>query len=169
MGLRVSDRQNLAPSSCRKPGVRLALLVPQPNSGSWSTEPHVPWSPSHTYGESRWMQWTKAGKGGGGRNAAWTQTSPQAREGESYHPDHRALARDTATGIPGAQSGKGTRGEQGKRLLSRGSCTAPALTWALASRKRREPAMDPGQLPQQLGEFWRLEALHCPPHARCVW
>lgn len=29
--------------------------------------------------------------------------------------------------------------------------------------------MDPGQLPQQLGEFWRLEALHCPPHARCVW
>lgn len=37
-----------------------------PNAGSWSTVPHVPLSPSHNYGESRWMQWTKGMVEGGG-------------------------------------------------------------------------------------------------------
>lgn len=39
--------------------MKLALLAPQPNSGSWSAVPHVPWSRSRNNGESRWMQWTK--------------------------------------------------------------------------------------------------------------
>lgn len=39
--------------------MRLALLAAQPNPGSWSTMPHVPWSPSHNYGESERMWWTR--------------------------------------------------------------------------------------------------------------
>lgn len=39
--------------------MRPALLAPQPNSGSQSTVPHVPWSPSRNYGESRWERWTE--------------------------------------------------------------------------------------------------------------
>ena len=47
-------------------GVRRALLAPQPNSGSGSTVPHVPWSPSRNNGGSRWMWQTEEGDGGGG-------------------------------------------------------------------------------------------------------
>lgn len=87
------------PSSCKKPGVRLALLAPHPNSGSWSTEPQVPWSPSHTYGKSRWMQWTKGRVEGDGMQHGHR---PRPRPGRG-----RAATLTTATGIPGPRGARG--------------------------------------------------------------
>lgn len=70
--------------------MRLALLAAQPNPGSWSTMPHVPWSPSHNYGESERMWWTQRMAEGGGMQH---EHEPRPRPGEGgCPPAPRALA-----------------------------------------------------------------------------
>lgn len=81
--------------------MRLALLAPQPNPGSWSTVPHVPWSPSQNYGESRWMWWTKGMVEGGGMQHGH---EPRPRPGEGgCHPAPPCPCREAAPGFLGAE------------------------------------------------------------------
>lgn len=136
------------PQKGTKPGARPALLAPQPSSGSRSTAPHVPGP----------LQIVMVKAGGCGGPRGWWRVAECSMdmdlalgqgEGE-LPPGLRALAREAATGSPGAKRGESTRGESGT------DCCLRALPWPGTGRPRLWPPgrdgnqPDPGQLPPPL-------------------